>query len=93
VESSRDASSSDHFDEGGDERVTDPTPPEKATTPAGIRPVETALAIAGFILLCGNVWADWSSSDYSGGILSVALVGFILAILGKNAGNLLGGGK
>jgi hypothetical protein len=63
-----------------------------ANNPApGIRPIETVLAIGGFILLCANVAADWQSDTYNGGILSVALVGFILAILGKNAGNLIGG--
>lgn len=68
-----------------------PTPPPQ-TTP-NIRPIETVLAIGAFLLLVGNVWADWQSDTYNGGILSVALVGMILAILGKNAGNLLGGGK
>jgi hypothetical protein len=73
--------------------VTDDKPPSPPQTTPNIRPIETVLAIGGFLLLAANVWADWQSDSYSGGILSVALVGFILAILGKNAGNLLGGGK
>jgi hypothetical protein len=64
---------------------------EQPASSPGIRPIETVLAIGGFILLCSNVAADWQSDTYSGGILSVALVGFILAILGKNAGNLISG--
>ena len=63
-----------------------------APTP-GIRPIETALAIGGFLLLCANVWADWQSDTYNGGIVSVALISFVLLILGKNAGSLIGGGK
>lgn len=75
---------------GGGEVEQHEPPPAKPTP--GIRPVETVLAVAAFILLVGNVWADWQSSDYAGGIVSVALIGFILAILGKNAGSLLNGG-
>ena len=67
--------------------------PGSAKPAPTIRPIETVLAVAAFILLVGNVWADWQSSEYSGGIVSVALIGFILAILGKNAGSLLGGSK
>lgn len=67
--------------------------PNPKPAPTAIRPLETVLAIGGFVLLVGNVAADWQSDTYNGGILSVALVGFILAILGKNAGSLLGGGK
>lgn len=58
-----------------------------------IHPIETALATGCFLLLCGNVWADWQSESYGGGVVSVALIGAILAILGKNAGSLIGGGK
>lgn len=67
--------------------------PEAESPQAPIRPIETALAVGAFLLLVGNVWADWQSSDYSGGMVSVALIVFIAAILGKNMGSLVGGGK
>lgn len=70
----------------------EPTP-ATPTSPTAIRPIETVLAIGGFILLCANVWADWQSESYGGGIVSVALISFVLLILGKNAGSLIGGGK
>lgn len=71
----------------------EPTPDTTAATAKPIRPIETALAVGAFLLLVGNVWADWQSADYPGGAVSVALIVFIAAILGKNMGSLIGGGK
>lgn len=62
-------------------------------TPPTIRPIESVLAVAGFLLLVANVWADWQSSDYGGGVVSVALIVFVGTILGKNMGSIVGGGK
>lgn len=58
-----------------------------------IRPLDTAIAIASIVLLGANVAADWQSNDYSGGMVSVALIALIGAILGKNIGSIVGGGK
>lgn len=66
-------------------------PPAPEVKP--IRPIETALAIAAFLLLSGNVIADWQSADYGGGMVSIGLIVLIGAILGKNMGSLVGGGR
>jgi hypothetical protein len=71
------------------EKPATPTPPPGP----GIRPIETAIIIGAFLLLCANCWADWQNNQYGGGVVSVALIGLIGALFGKNAGSLFGGGK
>lgn len=65
---------------------------EPPPTPV-IRPIETVLAVVFTVLLIGNVVGDWQSADYGGGMVSVALIVLIGAILGKNMGSLIGGSK
>lgn len=67
-----------------------PAVPAAAT---GIRPIETALAVGGFLLLIANVAADWQSDSYGGGVVSVALIVFVGTLLGKNMGSIVGSGR